>query len=85
MSRWMRFALTAGWTLLAGLGAIAIFYLVWLPENYFGGSTFVGNRYFLTSYAALLIAAPVSPCWCYPGEYAYIMFDADGPDVETLD
>ena len=25
----------------------------------------------------LLIAAPVAPCWCYPGEYAYIMFDAD--------
>jgi len=33
----------------------------------------------------LLIAGVVGPCWCYPGEYAYIMFDADGPDVEILD
>jgi hypothetical protein len=50
-----------GLSLLAGVAAIAVFYLVWLPENYFGGSTFVGNRYFLTSYAALLVAAPGLP------------------------
>jgi hypothetical protein len=41
------------------LGAIAVmsgFYLVWMPENYFGGSTFIGNRYFLGAFPALLVA-----------------------------
>jgi predicted deacylase len=33
----------------------------------------------------LLIAAVVGPLWTYPGNYAYILFDADGPDVEILD
>ncbi len=47
--------------LLAGAAAIAVFYLVWLPWNYFGGSTFVGNRYFLVAYAALLPALPRLP------------------------
>ena len=42
--------------LLAGLAAIALFYLLWLPENYFGGSTAFGNRYFLMAYPALLVA-----------------------------
>jgi predicted deacylase len=32
----------------------------------------------------LLIAAVVRPAWSYPGTYAYILFDADGPDVELL-
>jgi hypothetical protein len=50
-----------GLGLLAAVAAIAAFYLLWLPENYFGGSTFVGNRYFLTSYAVLLVAAPGLP------------------------
>ncbi len=41
------------------LGAVAImsgFYLLWMPENYFGGSTFIGNRYFLGAFPALLVA-----------------------------
>ncbi len=42
--------------LLAGPAVIALFYLLWLPENYFGGSTFFGNRYFLMAYPALLVA-----------------------------
>lgn len=50
-----------GLALAAGVAAIAAFYLIWMPWNYFGGSTFVGNRYFLTSYAALLVAAPGLP------------------------
>ena len=41
---------------LAGPAAIVVFYLLWLPENYFGGSTFFGNRYFLMAYPALLAA-----------------------------
>ena len=47
--------------LLAGPAAIALFYLLWLPENYFGGSTFFGNRYFLGAYPALLAALPRLP------------------------
>ncbi len=47
--------------LVAGAAAIALFYVVWLPWNYFGGSTFLGNRYFLVAYAALLPALPRLP------------------------
>ena len=47
--------------LLAGVIAILGFYLVWMPENYFGGSTFVGNRYFLGVFPALLVAAKRLP------------------------
>jgi hypothetical protein len=47
--------------LLTGPAAIALFYLLWLPENYFGGSTFFGNRYFLMAYPALLVALPRLP------------------------
>lgn len=44
------------WCLLAGALAIVVFYTAWLPWNYFGGSTFLANRYFLAAYAALLLA-----------------------------
>ncbi len=47
--------------LLAGPAAIAAFYLLWLPENFFGGSTFFGNRYFLMAYPALVAALPRLP------------------------
>ena len=47
--------------LLAGPAAVALFYLLWLPENYYGGSTFFGNRYFLAAYPALLAALPRLP------------------------
>jgi hypothetical protein len=47
--------------LLAGPATIAAFYLLWLPENYFGGSTFFGNRYFLMAYPALVAALPRLP------------------------
>jgi hypothetical protein len=43
-------------SLLAGLAAMIGFYLVWMPQNYFGGSTFVGNRYFLGAFPVLLVA-----------------------------
>ncbi|MGB5343703.1 MAG: hypothetical protein WBP67_16585 [Thermoanaerobaculia bacterium] len=42
--------------LLAAAGAVAAFYLLWMPENYFGGSTFLGNRYFLVTLPAILLA-----------------------------
>ena len=46
--------------LAAGLG-MAAFYLVWMPRNYFGGEGFIGNRYFLSGYAALFVALPRLP------------------------
>ena len=42
--------------LLAATGAVVVFYLLWMPENYFGGSTFLGNRYFLVTLPAILLA-----------------------------
>lgn len=44
------------WMLLAGLAAVVGFYLIWMPQNYFGGSTFVGNRYFLGALPVLPVA-----------------------------
>jgi hypothetical protein len=43
--------------LLAGVAAVVVFYLVWMPDNYYGGSTFLGNRYFLGVFPALLVAS----------------------------
>jgi hypothetical protein len=45
---------------LASFAALALFYLVWMPVNYFGGETFVGNRYILAG-AALPLVALVRP------------------------
>jgi len=42
--------------LLGGAAAVVVFYLLWMPENYFGGSTFLGNRYFLVIMPAILVA-----------------------------
>ena len=44
------------WVLLLAIAAVAGFYLLWMPRNYFGGATFVGNRYFLTAYPLLMLA-----------------------------
>jgi hypothetical protein len=44
-----------GLAMLAAALAMATFYLLYTPHNYFGGSTFIGNRYFLVAYPALLI------------------------------
>jgi hypothetical protein len=41
---------------LLGVAGLSLFYLLWLPFNYFGGGSFVGNRYFLVGYAALPLA-----------------------------
>jgi hypothetical protein len=45
-----------GLVLVAAAGGLALFYLLWMPRNYFGGGTFLGNRYFLTAQVALLLA-----------------------------
>ncbi len=42
--------------LLAAVAGIALFYLLFLPHNYFGGGAAIGNRYFLAAYPALLVA-----------------------------
>lgn len=52
---------TTGLAALAGFAALALFYLVWLPANFFGGETFVGNRYILAAYPCLLVALPRLP------------------------
>ena len=44
------------WAALAGFGGLVVFYLVWWPTNYFGGETFVGNRYLLPAYPCLIFA-----------------------------
>ncbi len=52
------------WVTLALLGAAGVvvgFYLLWMPENYFGGSTFLGNRYFVVVLPAILLAVRQLP------------------------
>jgi hypothetical protein len=46
----------AGRAALAGFAATAGFYLLYWPANYFGGETFVGNRYLMAAYPCLLFA-----------------------------
>ena len=46
--------------LLAFVGA-TVFFIGWRAENYFGGDTFIGNRYFLSIYPLLLVALPRLP------------------------
>ena len=50
-----------GWIVLAATAGMMVFYVGWMPRNYFGGATFVGNRYFLGGYAALLMAPRALP------------------------
>jgi len=52
----LRRADRVSWVVLSAVGALSVFYLVYLPFNYFGGAACVGNRYFLVSYAALPFA-----------------------------
>ncbi len=48
-------------SLWLGAGAAAAFYLIWLPDNYFGGASFLGNRYFLPIYPLALVGLPRLP------------------------
>ncbi len=50
-----------GIILLLAAVAIALFYLVWQPRNYFGGSSFLGNRYFLSAFPLVLVALSSLP------------------------
>lgn len=62
--------------LLAFLGTFA-FYVGWKPGNYFGGETFVGNRYLLPAYPALLVAfrrLPGPRAWLPVGLVAAVLY-----------
>ncbi len=61
----------AGLSMLLAFGGTVAFFLGWYPWNYFGGETFLGNRYLLTVYPALLVALRRLPgttsltlAWC---------------------
>lgn len=42
------------WAVLAATAAVALSFLLWIPFNWHGGGGFVGNRYFVNAYPALL-------------------------------
>ncbi len=46
---------------LLAFAAAVVFFIGWRAENYFGGDTFIGNRYFLSIYPLLLVALPRLP------------------------
>lgn len=46
---------------LGGVAALALFYLIWLPGNYFGGETFLANRYALAALPLALGALATPP------------------------
>lgn len=52
-----------GWTALLAFAATTAFFVGWKPDNYFGGETFLGNRYLISYYPILLFAIPRLPSW----------------------
>ena len=52
----LRWRSRTGVVILAAVAATALFFILWLPFNYFGGGGSIGNRYFLASYAILPLA-----------------------------
>ncbi len=50
-----------GASALLALAGTALFYLLWMPGNYFGGETFLGNRYILSALPCTLVALPRLP------------------------
>lgn len=50
-----------GLAALGGGALLAAFYLLWLPDNYFGGETFFGNRYVLAALPLALAALVSAP------------------------
>ncbi|MDX1500794.1 MAG: hypothetical protein R3325_00415, partial [Thermoanaerobaculia bacterium] len=52
------------WLTLASLAIVALFFVIWIHYNWHGGSGFVGNRYFVNAYPALLfLVTVVRPDW----------------------
>ncbi|MEO1088619.1 MAG: hypothetical protein AAFY88_30665, partial [Acidobacteriota bacterium] len=50
-------------TVACGAAALVsvLFFIAWKPENFFGGETFIGNRYFLPIYPLALFMLPRLP------------------------
>ena len=54
----------AGWWVLASTAAIGAFFIIFIPFNWHGGGGFVGNRYFVMAYPALLfLVTRIRPAW----------------------
>ncbi len=58
------------WALAGAITLVALFFLVFIPHNWQGGGGFVGNRYFVNAYPALLfLVTRLSPRWLTPAGY----------------
>ncbi len=79
------------WALLAVLGVVALFFLLFIPDNWQGGGGFVGNRYFVNAYPAFLyLVTRLVPRFLTAGGYAagalflgpilFTPFGAGGPE-----
>ncbi|MEM1178033.1 MAG: hypothetical protein AAGM22_06805 [Acidobacteriota bacterium] len=54
----------SGWCVLVSTFAIGFFFLTFIPFNWHGGGGFVGNRYFVMAYPALLfLVTRIQPAW----------------------
>ncbi len=54
----------ARWLLLAGLTAMAFYFLIFIWFNWHGGGGFIGNRYFVIAYPAFLfLVTRLRPAW----------------------
>jgi len=60
------------WVLLGSIGALAMFFMIWIPFNWHGGGGFVGNRYFVIAYPAFLfLATRIRPSWSLVPAFAF--------------
>jgi len=50
-----------GWASLFAFLTTTAFFVGWKPDNYFGGETFLGNRYLISYYPLLLFVIPRLP------------------------
>ncbi|MEM7349323.1 MAG: hypothetical protein AAF657_00860 [Acidobacteriota bacterium] len=57
----LRHADRISWAALLAFTVGVVFFIVWRTSNYFGGDTFIGNRYLPSIYPLLLIALPRLP------------------------
>lgn len=58
------------WALVAALGAVALFFLLFIPENWQGGGGFIGNRYFVAAVPGFLfLVTRIRPRWLIPAGY----------------
>ena len=59
----LRYPSRIGTACLIGVAITLAFFWISKPLNYFGGGTFIGNRYFLSVYPAFLLAVTRLPSW----------------------